>query len=803
MLKNYIKIAFRNLIRDKSFSILNLIGLSVGLASVIMIMAYVRYELSYDKSYSNNKQVYRLIEENKEGNADDYLLSLPMGLAQVLQKEFPAVHDFSVVNKGKLDFKHKNEIINLTNIYGTAGFFKLFNFDFIKGDPNIALNEPASVVITQKVAAQFFGDKNPIGAYLTKATGRALHVTGVIKDIPANSHLSGDIVISLSGEKYTEEALNWQAYSGSLQYVAIDKHADPQKLEAGFAAIYKKYKFPAGVTIHLQPVADIHLRSHYEEEISLNSDIKYVYIFSSVALLILFIACINYVNLTTARSLQRAKEIGLRKVLGALRKQLVVQFLTESFLFFFISTIAALLIATIAWPAFSAKITSYGSSIPLFDGTSATVIFLIFIIGGLFAGAYPAFFLSSLQPVKVLKGLSKFGINMGLRKALVVLQFAISGVLIVSTIVVQQQLSFISNAPLGFNKYNLVTVPFSFMKSNAGSFKNELLKNPGIQLVAMAGWEVGMRYGASSSMADEKDSTKILKFQFIDGDLDFIKTLGINVIAGRSFSTVHSNDTLDLWSSSNRKLSGAEWNKVTASKSVILNEEAAKILNIRDANDTTISKGAVQGTVIGIVKNFNGLTLHQRIPAVILRCSANVSFGQMYIRISSHNTPKTLNYIENEWKRFYPGHRFELTFVDDKLQELYSADRRLGTIFGTFATLAIAIGCLGLFGLISLTVQNRVKEIGIRKVLGASVANITTLISADFIKLVIVSLAISSPIAWYSMNSWLQDFAYRINIQWWIFALAGVLSVIIALATLSFQSIKAARANPVKSLRSE
>ena len=803
MLRNYIKLAFRNVIRDKSFSLLNLAGLSVGLASVIMIMAYVRYELSYDKSYSNYKQVYRLVEENKEGNADDYLLSLPMGLAKVLQKEFPAVHDFSVVSLGKLDFKHKDEIISLTDINGTAGFFKLFNFDFINGEPNTALNEPGSVVITQKVARQFFGDKNPVGAYLAKATGKPLRVTGVIKEIPANSHLSADMVISLSGNKSTEEALNWQAYTGLPQYVSIVKGTDPKKLEAGFAAIYKKYKFPAGVAIHLQPVTDIHLRSHYEEEISINSDIKYIYIFSSAALLILFIACINYVNLTTARSLQRAKEIGLRKVLGALRKQLVTQFLTESFLFFFISIIVALIIAMIAWPAFSAKITSYGADIPLFDSASIAVIFLIFAVGGLFAGAYPAFFLSSLQPVRVLKGLSKFGINMSVRKALVVLQFVISGVLIVSAIVVQQQLNFISNAPLGFNKYNLVTVPFYIMKTDVSPFKNELLKNPGIQSIGVAGWEVGMRYGASSSMPDEKDSTKILKFQFIDGDLDFIKTLGINIVTGRSFSTAHSNDTLDLWSPGNRKLSGAEWTKATASKSVILNEEAAKILNIRDANDTTISKGAVQGTVIGIVKNFNGLTLHQKIPAVVLRCSANVSFGQMYIRISAHNTQKTLGYIEREWRQFYPGHRFELTFVDDKLQELYAADRRLGTIFFTFATLAIAIGCVGLFGLISLTVQNRVKEIGIRKVLGASVLDITGLVSVGFLKLIIVSLVISSPIAWYAMNRWLQDFAYRINIQWWVFAVAAFLSTIIALATLSFQSIKAAMANPVKSLRSE
>jgi putative ABC transport system permease protein len=803
MIKNYIKIAFRNLIRDRSFSILNLIGLSVGLASVIMIIAYVRYELSYDKSYSNHSQVYRITQENKAGDADDRLLRSPVGLAQVLQKEFPAVNAYSIVNKGNLDIKYHNEIVSLKEIDASVDFFKLFNFDFIKGNPNTALEEPGSVVITENTAKKFFKGKDAIGGYLTEPGGKVKHITGIIKNIPANSHINGDVILSLSGEKFTQDVLNWSAYTAVPQYLLLNKYIDAKKLEAQFSSIYKKYKFPPSITIHLQPVTDVHLKSHMEDELSANSDIKYVYIFLSAALLILFIACINYINLTTARSLQRAKEIGLRKVLGAMRGQLIIQFLTESFLFFLLSTLTALLITTVAWPAFSAKITSYGNAIPLFDGTSIIIIIMIFATGGLLAGAYPAFFLSSLQPAKVLKGLSKFGMNISLRKALVVLQFTISGVLIVSTIVVYQQLNYISNARLGFNKDNLLTIPFYMTKSHVVAFKNELTKSRDIQSVTVAGWEIGMNYGGSSSMNDAKDTTKILKFQFIDADPDFVKTMGMKLEAGRNFSMDHSNDMLDMDSLFKKRLPYEQFKKVIASKSIIINQEAAKILNLEHPEGSVVNTGAVQGTVIGVVQNFNGLTLHQKIPAVIIRCSSINEFGHMFIRISPHNTQNTINYIESQWKKFYPDHRFDFAFADDKLQELYTADKRLGALFGTFASLAIIIGCLGLFGLISLTVQNRVKEIGIRKVLGASIINITSLISVDFIKLVIVSLAISSPIAWYVMNKWLQDFAYRINIEWWVFVLAGCLAVFIALATLSFQSIKAAMANPVKSLRSE
>nr|WP_294790496.1 ABC transporter permease [uncultured Mucilaginibacter sp.] len=798
MIKNYIKIALRTLWRDRAYSLINLIGLAVGLASVIMIMAYVRYELSYDKSYSNHPQVYRLLEETKTSAKDEVTTYTSMGLGEVLQREFPVVKNFSSVGMGSLQLKYRDENIKLNAVYGSAGFFKLFNFKFISGNAQTALKEPGSIVLTESAVKHFFTDKNPMGQYIAGGYGRQKRVTGIVQDIPANMHFAGDVIVSDESSDDTKE-IKW-GYT-AMHYILLDKSVDPKKFEASIKSIHERYNFPKNLTIYLQPVTDIHLHSHFEQELMPNGDVKYIYIFLCIAFLILIIACINYVNLTTARSLHRAREIGLRKVLGALKKQLIVQFLTESFLFFICSTLLAVVIAFAAWPVFSAKITPYQNVLPLFDIYLTLGIFLVVVIGGLLAGAYPAFFLSSVQPVKVLRGLAKFGLNISLRKALVVLQFVISGVLIVSTIVVHQQLNYISDARLGFDKDNLISLNLSSQKVNPTTFKNELLKNSAVQGAAFATWNIGSRYGAQASMEAETDSTKLLEFNFIDADKDFISTLGIDLISGRDFSTAFSNDVFNM--DSLFRTPGALTEEALASRSIILNQEAVKLLNIKSPVDTVLRLGAIQGNVIGTVANFNGLSLHQQIPAVVIRSTKGLKYGQLFIRISPNNTQKTVAYIESQWKKFYPDMTFEFAFVDDNLQKLYTADRRLGTLFTTFSSLAILIACLGLFGLISLTIQNRVKEIGIRKVMGASVTNITTMLSSDFLRLVALSFVISSPIAWYAMNKWLQSFAYRIEKQWWVFALAVLAAVLIAFATIGYQSIKAALANPVKSLRSE
>lgn len=801
MFKNYFKIAFRTLLRDRSFSILNLLGLAVGLASVMMILGYIRYELSYDKFYSNYPRVYRLIQQEKPGSLNERRVNVNMGMGGVLKKEFPAISAFTSVGKFPIQFKYNNEVVKIDAIEGERDFFKVFNYQFVQGNAASAFSEPGSMVITERTAARFFKGKAIIGSLVTDKYGKVRHVSGVIKDIPQNTHLTGDAVVI--GEPDTE-AFNMESYTSMPQYVLLNKNADAGQLAGQFKSIYKKYKFPQGAAVSLQPVTEIHLKSHYFSEISVNSDIKYIYIFSSIALLILFIACVNYINLTTARSLQRAREIGLRKVLGALRKQLVVQFLTESFLFFLVSTLFAVVIAYTVWPFFSAKITAYQQIIPLFNFYSLTGILLVFVIGGLLSGAYPAFFLSSLQPVKVLKGLTKFGVNLSLRKVLVVMQFAISGVLIIATMVVNRQLNYIRNTNLGFNKDNLVEIPFEIRKSHIDVFKNELLKSKDIKAITVSSWRMGKDLGGWNAFKDLKDTSKQVRYNYTDADLDFVKTMGIRLVAGRNFSPAYALDMISpdsAWRMS-KKLKEEEQGAFRAKFPILLNQAAVKALGLTNPVGQTLNK-PIRGTVIGVVEDFNGMSLHQKIDPVIISSHPGCEQGSMYVRISSANISQTMAYIQNQWKKFYPDNRFEFTFTDDKLQELYTADKRLGSLFGIFSSLAIFIACLGLFGLISLTVQNRVKEIGIRKVLGASVANIAALISADFLKLVLISFVISSPIAWYFMNAWLQDFAYRINVEWWIFALACAVTILIAMATLSFQSIKAAVANPVKNLRSE
>ncbi|QKJ29855.1 ABC transporter permease [Mucilaginibacter mali] len=801
MLKNYLKIAFRTLLRDRSFSVLNLFGLAIGLASVIMIMAYIRYELSYDKGYSNYPQVYRLLQVDKPGSVSPLRVNVNMHMADVLQKEFPAIVASTPLGCSTMQFKYHNDIVKVTTIDAKADFFKIFNYQFLSGDPKTALQQPGSLVLSQTVAKQYFNGINCIGNTITDNYGNIRHVTGVVKDMPQNTHLRADVVIS--DDNPDQEVFNMESYTSMPQYVLLNKNTNAAQLEQQFKSIYKKYKFPEGTGVRLQPVTDIHLRSHYFSEISVNSDIKYIYIFASIALLILFIACINYINLTTARSLQRAREIGLRKVLGALRKQLIVQFLTESFLFFLISTILAIVIAYSLWPVFSAKITAY-QQVPLFDIAGMLGIALIFAVGGLLSGAYPAFFLSALQPVKVLKGLSKFGINISLRKALVVLQFSISGVMIIATLIVNRQLSYISNARLGFNKDNLIDVPFFIRKSQVTAFKRELLKNKDIKAVSVASWRMGQDYGMWNNYKDRTDTTKDIRYNFTYADLNFVNTMGIRILEGRNFSRAYGRDMLSpdsAWRLS-KKMGDDERAAFQASFPIMLNQEAVNALGLKNPVGKVLTK-PIKGTVIAVVENFNGLSLHQKIGPVIIKSDPECEQGDMYIRVSSANISASISYIESRWKKFYPDKRFEFAFTDDKLQQLYTADQRLGSLFNIFSSLAIIIACLGLFGLISLTVQNRVKEIGIRKVLGASVLDIANLVSMDFIKLVVISFVIASPIGWYFMNKWLQDFAYRTSIDWWVFALACGITLFIAVATLSIRSVKAAITNPVNSLRNE
>lgn len=807
MYKNYFTIAIRNFLKNRTFTLVNLTGLAIGLASVIMILSYVGYELSYDKHYSNSNRIYRIVEVRNKGGIKTESVIANEGLAIALKREFPEVDAVTYVGSTKLNFLTQGEVIAADALTADSGFFKVFNLTFLYGNPSTALKQTNSIVITNKTAKKYFKNQNPVGEKLNleKWDGSSLSftITGVIKDIPANTHFKTEAITSVN-ENHAN--LNyWEGYSAMPQYMLLKSKTSINQLENKLNTFYSKYNFPKEIKIEFQPVTSIHLHSNIPNEPFVNSDIRYIYIFSATALLILFIACINYVNLTTARSLQRVKEVGVRKVLGAGRKQLSYQFIGESFLFFCAAIPFAFLIANVFWPLFVKIINIQVNNAYLISRQNILIISAISIISGITSGIYPSFFLSGLQPVAILKDSQKgFKVNLGIRKTLIVLQFIISVTLIISTIVIYKQLTFINNMPLGFNKEHLIVLPPQNSKNNYTAFKNELIQNINIKSVTTASWNIGERYGASSSMDNPNDSTKEVKFNFVDADFDFLKTMQIDLIEGRNFSPGYASDLVNVDSIlSSRKFSSTEFTNILALRPIIISENTVKELQLRNPVGQVLKLGALQGTVIGVIKDFQGLSLHQKTAPLVLRAWRENPHGSTYIRISPQNTPATLQYIQSKWKAFFPASKFDFSFVDERLQKLYDSERRLASLFTVFAVLAICIACAGLFSLVALMVQQRTKEIGIRKVLGAGITEIVKLITKDFVILITIAIFIASPLAWYAMNKWLQNFPYRIHISGWIFFIAGALAIAIALITISFQAIKAAMANPVKSLRTE
>ncbi len=807
MYRNYFIIALRNFFKDKTYALINLIGLAVGLASVILIFAYVQYELSYDKNYSNSSRVYRLMGEYNN-DEDQRTVLLPKPLAATFKTEFPEIEATAPLQKNSIDFLHNGESLPVQVINTDSNFFKVFNLPFYSGDAATALTAENSIVISKRTANFFFGATNPTGKDLVVKNydGKifSYKVTGIINDIPANNHFKAEAIIA---DNRDVGKLDWRFYSSVPQYIILNKNTTINQLENKISSVYKKYDFPKFIDIQFQAVQSIHLHSNIPDEPYTNSDISYVYIVSFVALLILSIACVNYINLTTARSLQRVREVGVRKVLGAERWQLTFQFITESLMFFLTTLPVALLIAKISWPLFAKIINIETDKNILFTWRNVIVVFIISSVTGILSGLYPSVFLSKLQPVHILKDWQKsLKINFDIRRSLILLQLVISVVLIISTIVVNKQLQFINTLQLGFNKEHLIVLPYQPMKNKALSFKNELLQNRNIKQVSIANWNIGERYGGSSSMDNPADTTKTLNFSFLFADFDFIKTMQMQIVEGRNFSLNYAVDNVNIDSLSmhSGKLSSERRMNIMSSESIIVTENTAEAIGLKKPFTGHVLKLPVlQGTMIGVVKEFQGLSLHEKSPLVILKASREVEEGFTYLRINPTNISATLSFLQDKWKQFFPNSTYNFSFVDERIQNLYTSKRRLASLFSLFAVMAILIACSGLFSLVALSVQQRTKEIGIRKVLGATVADITALLSKDFVKLVCIAILIASPLAWLLMNKWLDDFAYRIKINSWIFIFSTVLVIAITIITALFQAIKAAMANPVKSLRTE
>jgi putative ABC transport system permease protein len=806
MFYNYFKIAFRNLVKYKFISFINLFGLTLGLTCCLLISTYIIHELSYDRYNTNADQIFRVERTfiNPETGAVNLKLAAvapPVG--PLLKNDFKEISQVTrLLQNSPTPFRYEDKKFNEQNSYfADEHLFDMFNVQVTKGNPARALNDPYSVMLTEDLAKKYFGNDEPLNKVLRMNNQFDLKVTGVYKSFPSNAHLHPELLISFNTLNDTAVygpnnlATNW-GNNAFFTYVLLPKGFNPYKLETQLPAFLNRhindgdrYKPSQYTSLSLRKLSDIHLMSHMDDEAEENGDIKRVYVFSAIALFILLIACINYMNLSTARSVLRGKEIGIRKVVGAQKKELVFQFLCESVLICWIATLLALLLTRIALPWLN-DISGQALSISsLFKWQFLLPLLSLPFVIGIFSGIYPALFLSSFQPIKVLKGIMKVrGHSLSFRKALVVVQFSISIILIICTTIVFQQLKYMQKKSLGFNKDHVITLAYNAgLNDKYESFKTQLLDNPGIKGVTRSSRiPSGRLLDNMGSQIDRGDSLTPVQadIKFVVADEDFIPTYGVGMVQGRNFSKSYGTDT----------------------SAFLINEAAVKVLGLK-SNEEAIGKqfqyGGTKGRLVGVFNDFHFESMHQRIlPLILLNPKTGNNFGRISIKVSG-SIPAAIAHVESTWKQFLPEIPFDYTFLDENFSRLYQSENRQESIFTIFSFIAIFIACLGLLGLSAFTISQRIKEIGIRKVLGAKVSTIVTLLSKDFLKLVLIAGIIAFPVAWFAMSKWLEDFAYRITIQWWVFLFAGFMAALVAFATIGFQAVKAGRANPVKNLRTE
>ncbi len=810
MIRNYLKVAVRNLWKNKTFSLINIAGLAVGLCCFLLISIYVLDELNYDRYNKNVDRIFRISSFIKFGGDEQRISQTSDMMGAALKKDYPEIEEYTRIynSSGSKLIKKGNEFINEGNVaHVDSTFFNVFSLPAIAGDAKTALYEPNTVVITESTARKYFGTTEAIGKTVeTNDKGSTVYkITAVIKDIPKNSHFHFDFLFSMKNVDY-----KWGQFTSHNfhTYLLLKPGTDYKTVERKFEQYTDKYVLPEAkqfmqissmeefkksgnsLEYSLMPLTKLHLYSDFGYEFSPSGNIRYVYIFSAVALLILLIACINFTNLTTARSANRAKEVGIRKVLGTERKNLISQFLTESTLMALMSLVISIVLAYVFLPLFNDIAAKSMHIDVLFSPMILPVLIALPFIVGLLAGSYPAFYLSAFRPIQVLKGkLQQGSKHGGLRSVLVVFQFATSIFLIIGTITIFRQLNFIQSKNLGFTKEQVLVIDDAYvLKKNCENFKNEVLQVPGVISGTMSSYlpvTQSSRNDNTYSKEAVMDSKSALAMQTWSIDYDYLKTMGIELKKGRNFSKDFGTD----------------------STGVIINESVEKLLGYDDAvgkNIYSISNGngkPVVYTIVGVVKNFNFESLHETVGPLmfVLRRST----GLISFKIKPDNIAGLIKSIEAKWKTFAPEMPFSYRFMDESFARMYTAEQRIGKIALIFSVLAILIACLGLFGLATFIAEQRTKEIGIRKVLGASVNGLVRLLSKDFLKLVLIAFVLAAPLAWWSMNTWLQDFAYRITLSWWIFLLAIVVALFIALATVSYQAIKAAITNPVKNLRTE
>jgi putative ABC transport system permease protein len=792
MFKNYFITAWRNIIRNKGFSIINIMGLALGLACSLIIMLWVNDEKSVNAFLKNEKYLYQVYERNYfdgKVTADYPTQGL---LAEELKRKIPEIQyasgfEYTAAPGSSSTFEAGEKIAKMTGMFAGEDFFKMFSYSLLQGNATTALNEPAGIAVSKKMADYFFGSAaNAIGKTMRFENTEELKITAVFDNIQANSSLQFDFLRTWTDfVKQNDWVHNW-GNTDPQTFIQLKPHADAAKVQAEIKDFIYNYqgKDKSFITeLALQPYSEKYLYSNFKDGYIDGGRIEYVRLFSIIAIFILLIACINFMNLATARSAKRAKEVGIRKVVGALRSTLIAQFVGEAVLLTFFSVIIAIIHAALVLPAFN-QLTGKQLSLPFGQSSFWLTLIGLLLITGFVAGSYPALFLSSLKPVRVLKGSLKFsGSSTFFRKALVVFQFALSVFLIIAMIVVYKQLNYIQTKNLGYDRDNLLYIPIEGdLVKNFEIFKQKALSNTDVVNVSkMRNSPTAIFHHTTSISWPGMDPN--LSVSFADGVVgyDFVRTMNLQIQSGRDFSKDFGTDSVGF----------------------LLNETAIKKIGLKNPVGQTITWGNHPGKVIGVMKDFHFNSLHETIEPLIMRLDENWTWGTILVRIKAGKTKDAITYLQQLSKELNPKFPFTYQFSDLEYAKLYQSEAVVSKLAKIFAFLAIFISCLGLFGLATFTAEQRTKEIGVRKVLGASSSNIVALLSANFLKPIVLAFLIAFPVAWYAMRGWLNDYAYKIDISWWIFITAGLVTICIALVTVSYQSIKAALANPVESLRTE
>jgi putative ABC transport system permease protein len=807
MLRNYLRVALRNLIKHKAYSFINIVGLTVGIACCIAIMLYVSEELSYDRYNQNADQIYRPTMSATFNGRDIKSAMSPSPMGPTIYHDLPEVVAFARLHyEGSRVIRYLNKTFTEQKfLWADSSLFDVFTLPFVSGNPKTALTQPNTVVITESTARKYFGNENPIGKILNVDKQTGYMVTGVIKDVPENSHFHPDFIASLTSLQDSRNP-NWLS-NNYYTYFLLKKGTNPENFERKIkqeliAHAGPQLKAITGVSLEqflsagnsfgylLEPLTSIHLNSHLDYELEQNGNMATVYIFSAIAIAILLIACINFINLATARSEKRGKEVGIRKTLGAPRSHLVVQFIAESVLISGSAVILATGLVELLLPLFSEALDEKLNFDLFTSPWSIPILIGLAIVVGIIAGGYPAFYLSSFRPVDAMKSeKKKSGTQSFLRNGLVVFQFAISIALFIGSFVIYNQLRYVQTKSLGFDKEeNVVIYRTDDLAERLPFFEHELRENKDIISVTNSGAIPGNQWGDSGFWLEGTGVEKLVDLQTMSCDLDFAKTYDLQMADGRFFSKDHPSD----------------------SDAVVVNQEVQKAFGLKKIigkylvlpGETRADQRRLE--VIGVMKDFNYHSLHEPIRPLVIGLLKKSNVGPFVtVHLAPGNHLKTIAYIENAWKKYAGAEEFNFNFLDESLQKLYATDQRTSKIAGAFSVLAIFIACLGLLGLAAFITEQRTKEIGIRKVLGASVPEVITLLSAQFAKWVLIANVVAWPLAYYVMNNWLNNFAYRTSMSIWIFAASGALALVIALLTVSSHAIKAATANPVKSLRYE